>query len=349
MQDRLYSISKKDLFDLFGRLTADYRVIVPYTKGERLYFDDFDPKSEDLIELGGIRQSQPVKSFINPPREKVMGASPRVSEPIILAGVKSCDLASLKLQDFVFLGGEVEDPLYAGGRQNTVLIGCDCTYAKETCFCLSMSGSPYPRENFDISLSPIDNYFIVEVGTDKGKEIIDSFRMFFKEASNNSAGIRQSNRDRVSKQIRGFIDNRRTPDTSQIKGAVKRGYDNIAFWQDMASTCVECGACNLACPTCHCFLLYDERAGQLTERFRSWDACLYNTFARVAGGHNPRRHLYERLRNRFDKKFEFFPQTMDYFACTGCGRCVEACPGDIDIREVLKGLVTGKASKPPHD
>jgi len=74
------------------------------------------------------------------------------------------------------------------------------------------------------------------------------------------------------------------------------------------------------------------------------------SFARVAGDHNPRKHLHERLRNRFDKKFEFFPQVMAYTACTGCGRCIEACPGDIDIREVLKGLVAGISwNKPPHE
>ena len=84
-------------------------------------------------------------------------------------------------------------------------------------------------------------------------------------------------------------------------------------------------------------------------RGRNWDACLYKTFARVAGGANPRKHLYERLRNRFDKKFAFFPEVLDYFACTGCGRCIDACPGNIDLREVLKGLVSGVWNKPPHE
>ena len=60
---------------------------------------------------------------------------------------------------------------------------------------------------------------------------------------------------------------------------------------------------------------------------------------RVAGGANPRRYLYERLRNRFDKKFEFFPNVLGVTGCTGCGRCIEACPGKIDIREVLKKAV----------
>jgi predicted aldo/keto reductase-like oxidoreductase len=50
----------------------------------------------------------------------------------------------------------------------------------------------------------------------------------------------------------------------------------------------------------------------------------------------------------FDKKFDFFPHVLGYFACTGCGRCIEACPGDIDIREAMKGLVNGSWNKPPH-
>lgn len=349
MQDRLYSISKKDLFDLFGRLSVDCRVIVPYSKGERLYFDDFDPAREDLVELGGIRQTQPLKSFLTRSREDVSCTPGGRAKPMVIAGVKGCDLASLKLQDYVFLEGGVEDPFYAANRNSSLLIGCDCTYAKETCFCMAMEGDPYPRRNFDISLSPIDNYFLVEIGSRKGRELVNSFKMFFRDPSHQAPGIRNSNRDRVSKQVRGFIDRRGTPDALQIKGAVKKNYNLTEFWQDMASTCVECGCCNLACPTCHCFILYDEKDPYGSRRFKAWDACLYGTFARVAGGHNPRKHLYERMRNRFDKKFAFFPEVLDYFACTGCGRCIEGCAGDIDIREALKGLVSGKWKKPPHD
>jgi ferredoxin len=349
MHDKLYSISKKDLFDLFGRLLADYRVLVPYSKGERLYFDDFDPKKEDLIELGGIRQSQPLKSFLNHSREKVFDGATGGARPLVIAGVKACDLSSLKLQDYVFLGGDCEDPFYAENRKKALLIACDCTYAKEGCFCMAMDGAPYPRKDFDIALSAIDNYFLVEIGSEKGQNMINSFKMFFKAPSYHSPGIRKANRDRVSKQVQGFIDKRGTPEASLLRGAVRKNYNATEFWRDITATCVECGCCNLVCPTCHCFLLFDEKDQRGQKRFKAWDACLYNTFAKVAGGHNPRRHLYERMRNRFDKKFDFFPQVLNYSACTGCGRCIEGCPGDIDIREVLKGLVSGKWNKPPHD
>ncbi len=348
MNKKFYSITKNDLYDLFSRLARENRVFVPYEYKERFAFGEFDPAKETNIQLGGIRQTQPFKSFINPAQEKILDDDDRDLRPVIAAGVKQCDLSSLILQDYVFLKGDYEDPFYAFHRNNTLIISSDCTSAKETCFCIAMSGKPYPAKNFDINLSLLDDFFLVEIGTDKGNAIIDGYKTFFKNARTSDINMRDKIRNDVSEQINVFIKKRGTPGPDEIKGTVKKQYNNIAMWQDFASTCVECGACNLACPTCHCFLLFDEKSRMKIARGRVWDACLYKTFAGVAGGANPRKHLYERLRNRFDKKFAFFPEVLDYTACTGCGRCIDACPGNIDLREVLKGLVSGAWNKPPH-
>lgn len=349
MENKFYIITKKNLFDLFLRLAEVNRIFVPYVKGDNYHFAEFDPEKEDVIELGGIRQSQPVKSFISTPRETVARGGKKETRPLILAGVKGCDLQSFVLQDVIFQEGDFEDPFYIRNRINTTIIGNDCTFAKETCFCLAMDGVPYPRKYFDINLSVIGDSFLVEVASDKGERIVSDYRMFFKDNSRSDIESRDANRAAVITQIKDFIKKRGTQDTTAIRGAVKKSYNTLELWQDSASTCVECGACNLVCPTCHCFLLFDEMDKDEAKRARIWDSCLYKTFVRVAGGANPRKHLYERLRNRFDKKFEFFPEVLNYFACTGCGRCIEACPGDIDLREVLKGAVSGKWEKPPHE
>jgi ferredoxin len=49
----------------------------------------------------------------------------------------------------------------------------------------------------------------------------------------------------------------------------------------------------------------------------------------------------QRLRNRFYCKFYYFPQHYGPVSCTGCGRCIDACPVNVDITEVL-GFVGGK-------
>jgi formate hydrogenlyase subunit 6/NADH:ubiquinone oxidoreductase subunit I len=103
-------------------------------------------------------------------------------------------------------------------------------------------------------------------------------------------------------------------------------------------TCVECGGCNFICDTCHCFLLTDKKEGHINKRLKLWDACLYANYARVAGGANPLKRRAQRLRFRFTKKFDFFVDNLGMPACCGCGRCIEVCPGKIDIREILKDL-----------
>jgi heterodisulfide reductase subunit C len=349
MEKTFYTITKKDLFDLFSRLSKEYRIFVPYKKGEGLYFGEFNAEKEDEIELGAIRQAQPFKSFISVSRENVLEPAEKRSGPVIVAGVKSCDLQSMVLQDHVFLEGDFKDPFYAKKREDTIIISHDCTTAKETCFCMAMAGMPFPQKDFDMNLSPVDGHILVEIGSEKGRAMVGGYKTFFKSADSRDMKARDELRAKVSEEVSGFISKRGTPKTTELWGVVKKNYDNIPFWQDFSSTCVECGACNLGCPTCHCFLLYDSKGKDIPRRMKAWDSCLYNTFARVAGDHNPRKHLYERLRNRIDKKLDYFPHVMNYFACTGCGRCIEACPGDIDIREIMKGLMKGAWNKPPND
>jgi Fe-S oxidoreductase len=84
--------------------------------------------------------------------------------------------------------------------------------------------------------------------------------------------------------------------------------------------------------------LADREEGHKNAKFRVWDACQYANFSRVAGGANPLKTRAQRLRNRFMKKFDFFIDNLGIPACCGCGRCIEVCPGKIDIREVLKDL-----------
>ena len=51
MANNYYKITRKDLFDLFGRLAERYDVFVPYTKGERLHFEKFVIWEEQVMGL----------------------------------------------------------------------------------------------------------------------------------------------------------------------------------------------------------------------------------------------------------------------------------------------------------
>ncbi|MCK5557195.1 MAG: 4Fe-4S dicluster domain-containing protein, partial [Candidatus Hydrogenedentes bacterium] len=100
------------------------------------------------------------------------------------------------------------------------------------------------------------------------------------------------------------------------------------------------------CPTCHCFLLYDQKGQENFERLKVWDACVYAGYSRMAGGGTPRPFLVERFRHRYVHKFDQIVERHGIEGCSGCGRCIEACPGNIDMRKVFKALDSmGSAQK----
>ena len=80
----------------------------------------------------------------------------------------------------------------------------------------------------------------------------------------------------------------------------------------------------------------------LFARMKYQDSCQLSGYARVAGGASPRHELYERFRNRYYCKYEYRPDSIGLVACTGCGRCIDACQGKIDKRDVLQEVIKGR-------
>jgi ferredoxin len=68
------------------------------------------------------------------------------------------------------------------------------------------------------------------------------------------------------------------------------------------------------------------------------DACQYPGFERVAGGEDPLHELPGRFRNRYMCKYCWRPRKFKSLACTGCGRCIEACIGKINKNELFTEL-----------
>ncbi|MDD5045360.1 MAG: 4Fe-4S dicluster domain-containing protein [Candidatus Omnitrophica bacterium] len=143
------------------------------------------------------------------------------------------------------------------------------------------------------------------------------------------------------KRLKEHLSHHQIPKKEALQEIVVSGLDS-PVWKEQMQTCVECGGCVFMCDTCHCFLLSDEPIGTGNQRVRSWDGCLYKNFTRVAGGANPLKMRYMRLRNRYLKKFDFFITNIGFQACCGCGRCIDVCPGKIDIRYILRKLYEEK-------
>lgn len=349
----LHYITKEKFGNFLEELEKNYSVFIPVKKGDHRFYTRFgflkQPETSAVkttgseVVIGEVRTSEPLKLFFFKSRERVAeGFNDEIpitdKKPYCIVGAKACDLKGFKVQDRVFKENDYQDPFYIKRREENLVISADCTCAIETCYCLSLHLNPYPEENFDINLSEINGGYVVESGSDRGEEILRKNSSLFSEANPTQLSQRDEQRKRVVREVRQNIKENKIPDQDSFKGIIEKNY-NDPVWKEEAEECVECGACNMICPTCHCFLLYDQKNAESIARLRVWDSCMIKDFAKVAGGANPRPQLWMRLRNRFEKKFDFFPKISDIYACTGCGRCISACPAKIDIRNVLRRLV----------
>jgi ferredoxin len=350
-----FFIKQANFLELLKRLTGDYDVFVPVKKGKQRFYQKFPFLSQEIV-IGEVRAFEPLKAFFSRAREVVAQGfrddlPPPPERPFAIVGVKACDLKGFKIQDFVFYPEGNKDPVYARNRERNLVISADCTCAIDTCYCLAMNIQPHPQEDFDINLSQVANGFVVSVASPKGEAVVRGNAALFEDATSDMLAEMNATRHDVIRAVQNNLRDFNVPMEQDLPGAVERNFQS-KIWEDEARTCVECGACNTICPTCHCFLLYDQKtvAGKVSdsvqgadmERFRVWDSCMIKDFARVAGGGNPRKILWMRLRNRFEKKFDFFPKVSGITACTGCGRCISACPAKIDIRKVLRRLVNNE-------
>jgi len=317
---------------------SDYATYAPHEKGA-------------AFEYTGIRPTESLKGLLFPEREKVAeypATSPEAPEPPAppaVVGAANCDLKALASLDAVFLSDDFRDGFYAHRRQELFVITQDCTNPRPTCACTYLGFKPYPEEGFDLNLSQVEGGYVVEAGSEKGRELIEGHSDLIRESTKEMLAERDSKRLATLKAVEEI--NKDYVINASRRELLAAG-DVEPPWTAEVSKCVECAACLFACPTCHCFLLYDQKSGETNERIKAWDACSYAGYSRMAGGGTPRAFLLERFRHRYMHKFDYFVENYGFEMCSGCGRCIEACTGKIDMRKLFKALESSEAAPAPE-
>ncbi|MBE3069909.1 MAG: 4Fe-4S dicluster domain-containing protein, partial [Planctomycetes bacterium] len=237
-----------------------------------------------------LRQPRPSaspKAFLLPARERVAvytceGADEAESRPACapraLVGLRACDLAAIRYLDKVFGGGDTADPFYQTRRAADMLVSTDCVAVHEDCFCAAVGGKPFAEDGFDLNLSPIASGYLVDVGTDKGRAVVEALGAAAEATPaqvRERDDLRRASAEQLARQTAGL----HVSDT--VQEALLAGQD-APEWSARAAQCVECAACTFICPTCHCFYLYDQAGGgEAFERVRTWDSCLLGDYHRM--------------------------------------------------------------------
>jgi ferredoxin len=329
-------ISKKNLTDWLDNMGKVVNLVAPRMIEDVLLYKKVEDSSEIVWDY--ILPVQSIKEVFFPPTERLLtihknGDGVQLAENLyqdqtLVFGVRPCDARGMLALDALFLETDPVDNYYAARRKNTTLVGLACKEMGDTCFCTSVGGSPHDTTGLDMILYEVDGGYLVKAITEKGIGLLGGLKLEEKE-----------------------IKNPAPPSSETIplpEGDAWPASFKAPFWANLSERCLSCRICAYVCPTCRCFDVRDEplpasNGGADYERIRCWDSCAGEVYRRIAGGHNPREAKGDRLRNRFMCKFYYYAEQYGPTACTGCGRCIQSCPVNIDITEVL-GLVAEVAN-----
>lgn len=318
--------SKDDLIRWVDSLLKEHIVIAPVqVQGQTMFQPISKAESCQLSAISNTVLSP--KGWFLPPTEILFSVKrndghvelvpTQVEQDAVLLGLHPCDARGIALMDKPFLR-EPSDALYRERRNRTALIGLACSQAQPECFCTSMGSAPDDSSNVDIMLTEVEDGYIVQAVTNKGKALLPK-------------GLKEYKGKMPAPPKLEAIP------TKEVVSAIK-GLFNDPYWEKLADRCLHCNICAYVCPTCYCFDVRDYADKEKVERVRSWESCQSRGFSLTAGGYDPRTTKGERLRQRFYHKLLYFPEEFEDVACVGCGRCVRDCPVNIDIREVINNL-----------
>ncbi len=323
-----------------GMLQKGKKVIAPAVYQNTLLFREISSANEVVQPEDYINTVRSAKEFMFPITEPVVEFSyknkelqlddyePEVTDKIII-GLRPCDAAAFPVIDDIF-NYEYKDEFYNKRREDTILISVACEKADESCFCTSVGIKPDSGQGSDILLkkNSAGNYFAY-VNSEKGEKLANQLSDILEEV------IELVDENPVYKQT---AENIRTPlEIENIKNWLDKNFDNPA-WDEYGARCLGCASCAFLCPTCHCFDIVDEMKYNHGLRRKNWDACQFPVFTLHASGHNPRDVQNKRYRQRVMHKFKYYNDRFNKTLCTGCGRCIRACPVNLDIYQIVSEI-----------
>jgi ferredoxin len=337
---KIYKLKTSYTDFISALLKKDKQVIAPQTINNTLLFGKV-AKAEDALQpesyINTVRsakefmfpQTEPIVEFkFNNKDIQLFDTPPKIVEKIII-GLRPCDAAAFPVIDDIF-NYEYKDEFYLSRRKTTTLIGIACENSDASCFCTSVGIKPDSINGSDIFLTKSKpGSFVAYVNSLKGEEIIKLLPELFEEIT----GTAEENP--IYKQNENKI--REPLDLDKIKEWLNNNFNN-PVWDEYSSRCLGCASCAFLCPTCHCFDIVDENKYNAGLRRKNWDACQFPIFTVHASGHNPRDAQSKRYRQRVMHKFKYYSERFGKTLCTGCGRCIRACPVNLDIYEIVKNL-----------
>jgi ferredoxin len=252
-------------------------------------------------------------------------------EKIAVFGVRPCDLRGIEIQDRIFMENSYNDIRYTQRRKNQFIIAINCNRSHFNCFCTALGDAPRADKGFDLAMTEIGGGFVVEVGSDNGRALLDNLEV----AAASGAQV-ESALQGIENAAR--MQHKKLPPIKEVEAKLFANPEHPR-WDDVTSRCLSCGNCTNSCPTCFCHTERDTPnvIGDETYHTREWDSC-FSLDHSYTHGETYRENPKYRYRQWLTHKFSTWRDQFRTKGCVGCGRCVTWCPVKIDVVDEINAL-----------
>lgn len=306
-----YKVNQHQINQLLDIVSKSYKTYANQKVSDKVILDKLANFSD--LKLFSKNTIMPFKKVLFPNGIK----SDRVAnEKIAFVGLNICDVHALH----IFLK-QFRNSSLVPTRSNIFIIATSCTPDKD-CFCEVFGANKI--DGFDLYIQKEKNgKFSIFAGTKKAETLLETLKL--KEVKNppKIRPIRHDEED-FENDLDKIIDNR-------------AGYKD--FWQKISNNCFGCSACTAVCPLCFCFKqeVENDKDGGCNNCLK-YDSCFSKEFSEISGRHDFRPQNVDRLYNWYHHKFVRGPKELNRDLCTGCGRCIKACPANLNIKNILSAL-----------
>ncbi len=279
---------------------------------EKIMFESLK-KSSDFV----IWADKPIISFkkILWPNGQEMGK--RNNRKIAFLGLANCDAEALSK---FFLEFNKTDLLIE--RKNILVVTTKCK-PDENCFCQAFGKVKFQYSDIHIQKNGRD--FEIFGLTPTGKRILEN------------TGVKKT----LGLEIEELLpQNIEQIDKNELSNEIDNKEKWSEYWQEISDNCFGCGACTAVCPLCFCFRQNSKNTTDgKCKNCLEWDSCFSTSFSQIQHHFDFRPTNKDRLYNWYHHKFDRAYFQNKHFLCTGCGRCIKACPAHLNQYRIISHLV----------
>ncbi len=306
-----HKVNQHQINQLIDIVSKSYKTYANQKVGDKVVLDELINFSN--LELFSKNTVMPFKKVLFP---NGIGANHEAKNPIAFVGLNICDVHALH----IFLK-QFSNSSLVPSRDKIFIVATSCTPDKD-CFCEIFGTNKIDGYDVYIQKEKVDKFSIF-AGTKRAERYVEKLNL--KEVKN-PPKIKpiKHDEDEIDNDLERIIDNRET---------------HKDFWQRIANNCFGCSACTAVCPLCFCFKqdVKNDKKGSCSNCLK-YDSCFSKEFSEIHGRHDFRPQNVDRIYNWYHHKFVRGQKELDRDLCTGCGRCIKACPANLNIKNILSVL-----------